>query len=95
MAPPEGEVVKASRPTPGIPAQPCTQRVTVDYTPSVGMGQGVGELQAISLDLLKRKARRGDLLAKRAAFDVFHCDIRLSVGFAYFVDRTDVGMIQR
>jgi hypothetical protein len=69
--------------------------VTVHDAPFVRMSERVGKLYAIADEDFRRQAARGDFLAQWATFEVFHGEVRPALSLAYFVDRANVGMVER
>ena len=60
----------------------------------VRVREGVRELASVVHDLLGWQRARVQHRAERPSFDQLHRDVGLAVGFADFVHRADVGMIQ-
>src|ERR1700733_157387 len=61
---------------------------------AVGSSERVCQLHSPFQHLFKRQGLAGDAMLERGTFHEFHCDKRLTVLVADFVDGANVGMIQ-
>jgi hypothetical protein len=73
----------------------CGLDIPVNDSLAVGGSECVSYLNSPFKHLFERHRLSGDAMLQRGAFHEFHRDERLTVLFADFVDRANVGMIQR
>ena len=69
-------------------------QVTVNNAALMGVRQRISHLNAVAKERSCGQGFSSNELAQGSAFNVFHGDVGLAIGFANFVDGADVGMVQ-
>ncbi len=66
----------------------------MNHAVGMGIGECISDLQAVTVDIIGGQPLAVDHAAQRAAFQILHRNVGRVIGFADFINRADIGMIQ-
>ena len=66
----------------------------MNHAVGMGIGECICYLQAVTVHVIGGQPLAADDAAQGAAFQILHRDVGHVIGFADFINRADIGMIQ-